>query len=82
MRMAVNVEKDEEDMDRELDKQKKIITKDWTGERNQKIRLIQKKLVDKMALKLDKTRKKDAGCITENRFITEEEFERIMNLNT
>ncbi len=43
-------------MDYELDKQRRIITKDWTGERNAKIYDAKFRLVNKMAKKLNKPR--------------------------
>ena len=69
-------------MDYELQKQERIITKDWTGERNEKIFSVQKRLVDRMFSKINKPAVSAQACQTEERWIPEEEYQRILNLNT
>lgn len=82
IRMAMSLEKDDQEIEHDMEKQKKIITKDWTGERNLKIKEVQSKLVEIMALKLDKPKMKDKEVSTFERYITEDEFERLKNLNS
>lgn len=53
---------DEEEYQQELDKQTKIIKKDWTGERNKKIGGVQKRLVNQMWRKLNRLDTKAAAA--------------------
>eukprot|EP00347_Sterkiella_histriomuscorum_P001606 403371385 len=82
IRMAMSLDKDDQEMEHDMQKQKTIIQKDWTGERNSKIKDVQKKLVEIMAIKLDKPKVHDRELMTTARYITEDEFERVSHLNT
>lgn len=44
--------------------------------------MVQKKLIDVMALKLNKPKLKNIKCQTEEDYITKEDFERITYLNS
>lgn len=79
--MTIALEKDEDEMDYEIEKQKRIITKDWTGERNEKIGGVQKKLVEKMAERLNKPKMREMAINTDIKFVTLEEHERVQYLN-
>ncbi len=54
MREELSFEKNEDEVEQEMEKQRSFIKKDWTGERNTKIMGVQKSLVERMARKLNK----------------------------
>ena len=54
MRLLANIDKGDDEIEEDMEKQQKVIDKDWTGERNHKIMDVKKKLVDIMAIKLNK----------------------------
>lgn len=54
MRDEISFEKNDEEIEQEMEKQMNIIKKDWTGERNTKIMGVQRSLVERMAKMLNK----------------------------
>ena len=82
MRLLANQQKGEDEFDEDIEKQQKVIQKDWTGERNTKIMDVKKKLVDIMAVKLNKPLQVQMHCQTDAKYIEPFDFERLQILNT